>query len=204
MHLSIIDKKDEFHIELVEDLLKDFSCKDHWISLFEVSDAEFAYIQNELEPSFTNGFTYTKEPLTEGYTGVLKRFYSYAFDTGAEYKLPPSFKTKCEHRVDDLRRDIYYKDIDVGGIDEEELRRLLHLFDKQLSDEIRSGQFNPTVVGLRYLQEQYIDKKSHSPSLFLLLKEELFTEGSRIHEMIIRQGYKIDDEGDGSSYIKRL
>jgi len=105
--------------------------------------------------------------------------------------------------VDDLKRDLYYKDLDVGSIDEKELRHLLHLFDQRLSDQIRSGNFFFEAVGLRYLQDEYIDKHSQSSALFILLKEELFTEGSRIHEMIVRQGYKIADEVDGGAYIKR-
>lgn len=203
MYLSIKDKKDSFHIELVEDPLKDFTAEDHWISQFEVSEGEYSFIQKQLASSHTNGSEYLKEPLTEEYTGVLRRYYNYAFGGDAEHNLPASFKTKCEHRVDDLKRDLYYKDLEVGAVDEKELRHLLHLFDKKLSADIRSGIFNPSAVGLRYLQDTYIEKSSQSPALFLLLKEELFTEGSRIHEMIVRQGYRISDDGDGSSYIKR-
>ncbi len=200
MYLSIKDKTTTFDIELTEDTLKDFSC-DHWISSFEVTEAEYSFIQNQLEPSHTNGSEYLKEPLTEDFIGELRRFYNYAFGVDAEHKLPESFKTKCENRVDDLRRNIYYNELDVGTIDQDELRTLLHLFDKKLSQQIRSKNFFFKSVGLQYLQDEYIDKNSQSPALFLLLKEELFTEGSRIHEMIVRQGYTISD--DGSSYIRR-
>ena len=104
--------------------------------------------------------------------------------------------------VDDLKRDLYYKDLDVGSIDEKELRHLFHLFDQRLSDQIRSGNFFFEVVRLLGLQKRYLGE-SIPPALFILLKEELLTEGSRIHEMIVRQGYRIGDEGDGSAYIKR-
>ena len=128
----------------------------------------------------------------------LRNYQQYAWDKNLHVELPESFKNKCKKHVDDRKREMYYNDLEINEWESDELRRGIKLFDKALCDEKDYLTAYP-VRGLKLLVDNLIGKH-HNPSLYLLIKSEVFDSNSRIHSILRSFGLKIDKK-DGKDWF---
>ena len=131
----------------------------------------------------------------------LRNYEQYAWDKNLHVELPESIKEKCKKHVDDRKRDMYYTELVIDDMDADVLRRGIKIFDQELCANRDYLTAYPS-IGLKGLVTRTIGKH-HSPSLYLLIKSEVFDPTSRIHSILLSFGIKINNNNDGENWFTK-
>lgn len=128
----------------------------------------------------------------------LRNYQQYAWDKNLHVELPESIKEKCKKHVDDRKRDMYYNELVIDDMDADVLRRDIKIFDQELCADrdylTAYNTYNLSVIINRTIG------KYHSPSLYLLIKSEVFDPTSRIHSILRSFGIRINNK-DGENWF---